>query len=153
MTTIAFRDGVMAADSAIFMGDRRVGDAVKIVRIDGDLLGVAGSSDCRALYDLLNEYPFPSAEQIAALKCDFSAIFAHSADDVTYMTCDWINGQWLGQAIKVQGAYQMGIAIGSGSAYATGAMYVGAGAVDAVAAACKFDAWSGQPIQSLKLGD
>ena len=153
MTTIAYRHGVMAADSAIFMGDRRVGEAQKMTRIRSGILGVSGSSDCRALYNLLRDDNFPKAEHIGAMKSDFSAILAHADKTLVYFTCDWINDQWIGQAVVFPDACETGFAIGSGAPYAIGAMFAGASASDAVAAACRHDPWSGGLISTLKLED
>lgn len=138
MTTIAYRDGVLAADSAVSVNDLLSASMRKIVcRADGDMAGAAGHAAycCRFL-----EW-FSSGETVEAPKAtrgdyyvDRGVIFRRNGDIKIY--------EELGRSI-VRAPY---FAIGSGSHLAIGAMHAGASAPEAVRAAIAHDPYSGGDI-------
>lgn len=139
MTTIAYRDGVLAADSLVTLGDTKVhGRYLKIQRIGEYLVGVAGGvADCQAFVDWAK-----SPEDDPPPKGSYSALV--------------IDGK--GRLKEVEGGNPLPklrgakfAAIGSGGPFAIAAMYAGASAVDAVKIACKIDTGSGLPVKTLKV--
>jgi hypothetical protein len=144
MSTIAFRGGIMAADSRAYggRGEPSPGRKVKIFRLDdGSLIGLStstpGTSERFVAWlkdgakpDILND------------KIDLRALMVrpdggiYVIDNTPYfsgpMECDYY-------------------AVGSGTGYAMGAMAMGATAEQAVAVACDLDPHSGAPIMAERL--
>lgn len=142
MTTVAYKDGVLAADSCIVEdgGSRRVpGGMKKIVEIDGDVYSFCGSVSqfLACIKALAENQELPTWEGSTILvKIDLKGrVWSNEG-----------NGPW----IKADGKYA---AFGSGSSYAYGAMAVGASAVDAVKAASKFDTSTGGPVRHVNIKD
>ncbi len=141
MTTIAYRDGVIAADSQITFENRRDGKTLKIRRLGRILAGAAGSaSQCVAFLDWLqrgapghpprlfsNEYRLDAFVVLTG-----GRIMAFNGEAMLHFRSDLM-------------------AIGSGAAYALGAMACGATAAEAVAVAAKFDINTGGEISVLGL--
>lgn len=143
MTTIAIRHGIMAADSSIWEGSLFVGRKQKVLRTsNGTLLatcGYSGMSDPFAEWVNAGE----PADNLPRLPpdTDFSALVLYPDEQV--FTFD---GRFMRQRVKADF-----YALGSGEAFALGAMHAGASAEDAIKAACEFDAWSRGPVQSERL--
>jgi 20S proteasome alpha/beta subunit len=145
MTTIAYRDGVLAGDGRetfVSEGESPMvnrDDCVKIFRIpDGRLFGAAKTSeDIERLYRALMQgrklWPTP--------KCsDINAIIVDRDENIwSYEGRLWI---------KVVAPYY---AVGSGAHFALPAMDAGATAAEAVAIGCKRDPFSGGLITTLNL--
>jgi hypothetical protein len=146
MTGIAYRDGVMAADSACYAGDIYQGDVTKIARSRyGALAGAAGDT----------------------VLCDeFRRLFAASTTDIDWQ--DWrptIVGNARFGAIVVlpngeirqldeSGWHPVNAPFyteGSGSTLMIGAMAAGASAEEAVAIAIRYDAHCGGDVQVERL--
>lgn len=141
MTAIAYRDGILAADSLITQDGNRCGFAKKIAQGPSGLLGAtAGSLGDNALFlswvekDCEGDSPpfgdnfdalivFPDRRTVYVARtgvfCEFDAPFC---------------------------------ALGSGSAVCLGAMEAGAGAQQAVEAAVKHEIGCGGPVEVLRLG-
>jgi 20S proteasome alpha/beta subunit len=137
MTTIAYRDGELAADSRVTDGDMIVSDARKKVHRlkDGSVVAWSGSvQDAeRLLRAMRKSAPTPQLEEISAL----------------HLRTDGSLWEYEGEAwVKQDPGY---FATGSGSPYAFAAMDAGASAKEAVRIAIKRDAGSGGRVQSLKL--
>lgn len=146
MTTVAYRDGVMAADSLVTGHGVRMGSLAKLVRAkDGTIGGAAGNTldsarllrwvglmgaDCR------------NADVPRSEDKDTSVLIAYPDGSV-----EWIGGHD-GRVIVDAGFH----AIGSGGEIAIGAMAFGATAEQAVEIACRLDVWSGGPVQVLNHG-
>lgn len=139
MTTIAYRNGVMAADSRGYSGNRTpVGQKVKVEKLeDGTLLGasctIAGGAEAiRRWYvdGMPKEVPYalPESFTLLVVKPNGEAFYGNDA----HMLAGPLNDSFY--------------AIGSGSDYALGAMQMGADAKTAVEVACKLDVWSDCPI-------
>lgn len=146
MTTIAYRDGVMAADTRAYSATRfPVGQKVKIKRLDdGTLIGcssvVPGQGEA-----VINWYAAgadPTAPPIVESKTSLLAIKPNG--EVFFANDSWfISGPLTGEFF----------AIGSGNEYALGAMAMGASAERAIEIACDLDVWSAKPVMVLRLGD
>lgn len=142
MTTIAYRDGVLAADSMISTNSGRYCGAVAKIwkRDDGALLGaVGGAGDAAKLRDWFlsgsDELPpaLPEEGQGILIKPDGTVWLAHGQSPMYEV--DWPFH-----------------AEGSGAAFAIGAMAHGASAEQAVSIACGYDVFSGPPVVVLKVG-
>lgn len=128
MTTIAYRDGVMASDSGSWNGDACHGWARKLARAtDGTLYGVSGSA--AKAHEFLRwvdggqcgERPTPGK---VGDRGDFIVLICKPDDDVILLTHE-------GEE-HYQAPY---FAVGAAAAVAFGAMHAGATAWDAIAAA------------------
>lgn len=163
MTTIAFRDGVLASDSKITGNDVFVGSIKKIFKIVLEeelswvdklvfrrepeqieyLVGMAGGlEDCKEYIQCI----FYGKPQTRGFEASIMAICMDEDDKYVITKYDG-NGT---QGFQVQADYA---SIGSGVELALGAMYHGATAVEAVEAAIYHDNTSGGEIQSLTFGD
>lgn len=141
MTTIAYRDGVMAADTQIGQDSMIVpGKAWKIARLpDGSLAGFCGKMvDCAAVLDWLARPETPAPKVDASL-------------DGLLVTPD--GGLWAIEGPELHrctfdAPYS---AVGSGARYALAAMMTGADARRAVEIAIALDDGSGGDVVSLEL--
>lgn len=141
MTTIAYRKGLMAADSRAYSGSAEsVGIKDKVFKlIDGRLLGV--SSNCLGIGVLVRDWILDGMKQdkvpLTRNKDDFDALLV-SPDGTAFI----INGLWMPSG-PIKANY---FSIGTGSHYAKAAMRLGCTAVQAVDIACELDIWSDLPI-------
>ena len=139
MTTVAYRDGVLAGDTKVTEGETVVDDKQrKVYKLrDGCLYGFAGNLEdglrlLRALRKDLDAHPSGLVE--------FSALLVYPDGEVgLYEGNTWV---------KQKGAY---FAIGSGAVCALSAMDAGAGAVEAVKIGIKRDLRSGGRVMSVRL--
>lgn len=159
MTTIAYRNGLMAADSACSDEDKTLSFRTqKIYRLkSGGLLGAAGDADCRQLIDLLEDIKspskLPSRPDIIKLFLDFDAILVLPKGKVFNVFLDapdpdQANGRWDGGLYEIPDSY---FAVGSGGTLALAAMDAGASARDAVLVACKRDFHTRPPVHVVPL--
>jgi len=145
MTTIAYRGGVMAADSRAYAGDKHpIGSKTKLKRLpDGSLFGVSSSKvgTPEALY---------RAVATVGVHHDLGQEYDADALVVKRNGSVWYYSSGLGFTGPLAGEY---FAIGSGRTAALAAMIMHADAVRAVEIAIEIDVWSGPPVTSLRLGD
>jgi ATP-dependent protease HslVU (ClpYQ) peptidase subunit len=141
MTTIAYRDGVMAADSRAYGGDKvPIGEKVKIKRLaDGTLIGasttmVGGAGWALAWY----EAGCPVKAGDSALLPEKFDLLVVKPNGEGYVACN--EAALTG---PLQAPY---FAIGSGDEFALGAMAHGANAIQAAIIGARLDPWSGLPI-------
>lgn len=142
MTTIAYRDGVLAADTLVTSGDIRCGSEVKIRALGPLLYGSCGSC---GLTDKVEAWmrggmkgdrpplrvPDGSATgAVFVFMPDHTVLWMHEDGDTVIRAPYW--------------------AAGSGEMYALGAMALGATAPEAVKAAIVHDVGSGGPITVIK---
>lgn len=158
MTTVSYRDGVMAADSRC--SDEygmHLTHCQKIYRLSsGALLGTAGDDDARSLMDLLAKAKtpkqLPSRAELAETKTDFKGILVFPKGDVYLVGVDYTEhnseGEWTGYISEIRDRM---CAVGSGQQFAYGAMEAGKSAADAVRIACKRDTNSALPVQMADL--
>lgn len=140
MTTIAYRDGVLAADSQSNSGRGLIvpGSAKKVHAIaDGRLVAFSGAfaegvAFVRALEKGLTELPVLNETTVLIVQMDGSLIL-HEGE-----TWHEQDGEFY--------------AMGTGAAAALGAMHAGADAVKAVEAACKVDPNSGGRVHAFRIG-
>ncbi len=139
MTTIAYRDGILVADSQVTLGSMRMpGNAIKIGKTKaGVLYGGAGSvAAIGQFFDWVNE---PTEDNLP--EGDYSGLIVTPKGEVMEVE----NGVFLP---SMKAKYR---AIGSGAPYALAAMMAGASAQEAVKIATKLDIHSSGPIKTLKL--
>lgn len=146
MTTIAYRDGILAADQAIFDRDTYCGQTVKIHRAScgaiGGLAGCFGDSSTfrewmsrAVIVDFnLNEPP--------AFKDESSEALVVKPDGSVY---------WIGPGKRWAQQHGAFFAIGSGFRVAMGALAAGASASEAVSIACDLDCYTRGPVDTLEL--
>lgn len=147
MTTIVYRNGQMAADTAGTNGGTRSPCVhTKIVKgLDGSLAGGAGRWP--SVYAFLNWFEAGEAEDekpklIGNDESSDQVMIVRPSGDIELHDDDG----WF----PVRGA--IFYAIGTGKEFAYGAMQQGANAVGAVEIAKMFDIYTGGDITSLKLG-
>lgn len=140
MTTICYRDGVLAADSLVTLGSTKVhGSYQKIRRIGDYLIGTAGSvAACQAFVEWLKE----GDDTHAPPKGEYGALIVGPRGVVREIE----NGSVLP---RPRGAKFF--ALGSGGPFALAAMYAGASATEAVKIAAKIDTNTGLPVKTLKI--
>lgn len=141
MTTIAYKDGVMASDSKIHWQNNAFEDnELKIRRLaSGDLIGIAGDSGD---LDFMSDY----CQGLCDKKdmpdnLDSYIIVCEKRTGKVYIMEEKL------KRIDVGESY----AIGSGMQYALAAMECGKTAIEAVKIASKFDPWTGGKIHWLEL--
>lgn len=138
MTTIAYRAGVLAADSQVSTGNIREGTATKARKFGRILAGGAGTAAIMERFfdwvrnGLEGEDPWRGEETGNG--------FVVLPDGL--IVCWGKNGPW-----PVRTDFW---AIGSGSDIAMGAMAAGASAEEAVALVAKHDLYTGGPIRVLR---
>lgn len=140
MTTVAYRDGVIASDSQVSSGDTIVGFTPKCGIINGVLYGFSGAMALGQAFEAwlrrgMNGDPPAMEKSGLAAK----GLVVHDG-----IILSWESGGW----DRLHAPYY---AIGSGRDHALAAMAVGACAVKAVEAACKHDVWSGGPIYRFQI--
>jgi hypothetical protein len=151
MTTIAFRDGVMASDSCWTALDGvQVVSAVKINRLaSGALLGQAGDNDSREVVELLNRVDcrgkLPKRSALLRIKVDCSALLAFPSGRVYQVETSSREEIPEDADIGIWEVNRGFAAVGTGSHLALGAMAHGATAEQAVVIACGFDIHSRLP--------
>ncbi len=132
MTSIAYRDGILAADSRATAGDHgwvKADEVQKIFRLpDGSLFAGAGD---QGLHGALRAFLSEESGERPDIG-DSDAIQVMLDGKIWYYT---------GKSVRV--AKAPFIALGSGLPALLGAMYAGASAQEAVAIACKIDPYSG----------
>lgn len=155
MTTIAYKDGIMACDSCWTLGDAHVTSLSKINRLaSGALLGQSGDNDARDMVLFLDkikhERHLPTRKALLELRVSFGGLFVLPTGAVYKITCredpldyrDEVGFTPISRRIA---------AAGSGFHFALGAMAAGKTAREAVKIATDFDINSRAPIHSMRL--
>lgn len=147
MTTIAYKDGVMAADSRAFSGDSGyIGTKMKIRRLpDGRLIG-ASSSRVGAGEAILDWYAAGADiknRPDGVDRDDVNLLVVHPDGRAQIANDGWTLTGMLSNPY---------FAIGSGVEYAQAVLEFGGTPEQAVEIACKFDSYSGLPVVSLTHG-
>ena len=140
MTTIAYRDGVMVSDGRMVFDNTIMSDStVKIFRLsDGALMAITGeASYAQAIINALET----EDEELPQAPGDVNAILVEVGGTIKLF-------DGIGEFEVVETNY---IALGSGAAFAYGALDSGCTAEEAVKAAIKRDPQSGGRIQVLEL--
>ena len=141
MTTIVFRDGVMATDSAVNSAEVMVGTVRKIISV-GDLgfLALSGLPSFKSVAVWLEKWPGVGEVPKCVEQSDVVGLFAIKS----------------GKLLQIDGGvpYEMAapfFAEGSGKLIALGALAMGATAEQAVDIAIRYDNGSGGPTQTVKV--
>lgn len=147
MTTIAWRAGILAGDSATTEHGTIISLAPKVHKLkSGAIVGYAGDADSRALHRLLEKTnkpnELPSVAKLRELKQDHAAIIAFPNGKVFAIDVGNDKGDYCGVCEIVAPYY----AIGSGGLVAMAAMAAGATAMKAVSIACDLDVHTRAPI-------
>lgn len=140
MTTIAYKDGVIAYDSRFTCGDViEDDDADKKIERDGKVFFLSGScSDWEYLIDsYINGKAVKEKVDARCLVVESGQIYSAAVDD---------NGFW--KCIERPGNP---MAIGSGKNFALAFMDTGMSAEEAVRATCKRDIYTGGTIRTFKI--
>jgi hypothetical protein len=147
VTTIVYRDGIMACDSQITSGDIKYAKAKKIRRLGGGaLIGVCGDwfAGYRLMMGLRDDGTLPSG--LLEITKGAQGILVFPDDRSQWV----IMGGKSGGIAPALGPY---LTDGSGFAVAMAAMMGGADAVKAVQIACELDVNSSLPVYYEKLGE
>ena len=140
MTTIAYKGGILAADSNCSAGGVRVYQVRKIFRIDdGSLVGFAGDlAEGMKLVDWLDD---GADEETRPGLQNVHGLVVRPSGRITLYE----------QGVPINPRKPKYIAIGTGQATAMGAMFWGASAVGAVRAAIEHDDCTRGPVVSMRL--
>jgi ATP-dependent protease HslVU (ClpYQ) peptidase subunit len=154
MTVIAYssRHRVMAADSRLTEGtSMHLTSVRKLYRLrSGALLGMAGDGDARDMAHLLEKVTprrLPSRQQIAELECEVLALLVLPRGQIIRVAGEFREegqGRWVGEVVPITDTI---VAVGSGAAFAYGAMEAGASPTDAVRVTCRRDLMCALPVQ------
>lgn len=161
MTTIAYKDGIMAADSKITSGDDYMGRCNKVVRLPyGHLLGMSGDADERDFVELLSKVRsvknLPTRAILVTLKQAIRGLLVLKSGHVFYVEVYYDENAPDGDTAytaQIIECHERCAAMGNGFRYALGAMEAGASAERAVHVACKYDTATGLPVKVYKLHD
>lgn len=160
MTTVAYKDGIMACDSCWSDNESWDTSQTKIKRLSsGALLGSAGDNDSRQIERLFDKVKTPAGlpdkAAVLALRVSYGGIIVlprgrvfkigaiHMSEAHWDKDMDDDVGVW-----EISGPF---CAVGSGKEFALGAMAAGKGALEAVKIACRFDLNSRAPTYSYHL--
>lgn len=156
MTVIAYKDGLMACDSAWSSNSTLQTRRSKIVRMaSGGILGSAGEDDSRAIEELLSKVKsiagLPSRKQLLELQLDYAGILVLPkgriiAIDINEPEEDMTH--WTGGLYEVAEGY---FAVGSGAVHALTAMECGKSAKEACELAIRRDMNCRPPIYVVSL--
>lgn len=152
MTVIAYRDGVLAADTLEVFDDAGKTYCSKLHRITtgkhrGDIIGVSGGSFIGGL--LTAWYTDPQHHDKPDM-ADFQD--TDDADGCRALVVKRDGSVWLTNATGVLlPRHDRFFAIGHGAPFAMGAMAAGRSAREACRIACRFSEYCGLPIQTMKL--
>lgn len=162
MTTIAYRDGVMACDSLWTYDETADSLCTKIKRLSsGALLGGAGDNDARFFEKMLDKIKtpagLPSRADILAVRCCYMGLLVLPRGRIFKISATMVSeANWDADFDEDVGVWEVSApfaAVGTGRSFALGALAAGKSAQDAVRIACRFDVNSRAPIHSYKLKD
>ena len=161
MTTIAYKDGVMAADTRWSDDGVVTVHQSKLLKFDtGALLGGAGDCDDREIVNMFSKVrlisQLPSRSELGGIQLCYDGIFVLPFGRVFRVyTSGVAPGNRNCHLYDQFGLYEIHtrgpLAVGSGGVIARVAMECGKSAVEAVEVACRFDTSSGLPVTSVSL--
>ena len=145
MTTIAYRDGIMASDSACFDSSLYQGEVDKLWTLPPiGLIGCSGEIGAMIQFvDWLKDGSDRKRKPDFPDDCDFESIVVSPDGEVMHYDRHLV-------PIRVANDLH---AIGSGRKLALGAMMAGASADEAVKIACHYDMVTREPIRTIRLRD
>lgn len=143
MTTIVYRDGVLAADTRAYSGSAQpIGNKQKIFKIKGGSCFGVSTPAPGLTEEILNWF-------LELKNMDHEPVLHDRSFDMLEIDKDgqvWFYHNSFRPTGPITADYY---AIGSGAEYAMGAMAMGADAVDAVAAASHHDVWTGSIVTKI----
>lgn len=148
MTTVAYRDGILAADSLTTRGNISIAGIQKLFKSNTVLVGICGNLHeavpfVKWVLDTSN-----SVERVEDFYHHDSPLDAEADTEALVVDRDGVC--WFmhasGNVFKFDEDYA---AAGSGDYFALGAMYHGASATEAVAASAALDLYTGGEINSI----
>lgn len=160
MTTIAYRNGIMASDSCWSYNDTVDTMQTKMRRLKGGcIIGSAGTSDSRdveALFDKVKTPAgLPSPEALGRMRCDYLGLLVLPKGRLYKVCCTGITEtNWDGERDAEFGLWEISFdfaAVGSGAPVALGALSAGKNAKEAVRIACMWDLYSKAPVHVMPL--
>lgn len=150
MTTIAYRDGVMAADSGVWNSNIGYRTAIKIaVGPDGSLHGVTGSAGDALSYlrwvesGMDGSIPKPEVTNREEGRSAFNALVVPPTGDIIRI---WTAFGWEDHHAAAF------FALGAGSEIAVGAMAAGASAERAIEIVAEHSAYALLPVRTIRRG-
>lgn len=148
MTTIAYRAGIVAADSQETWGDGRTNDCQKLFRMDnGTIIATAGDSYTGLIFvdwfkDGARKDSIPDLTNID-IDEDFECLVLENTENI-YIINRFFQKYYVEMPEKFY-------AVGWGATYAVAAMHMSASAKRAVEVAAKYDAYTGGKIKTMKV--
>lgn len=139
MTTIAYRNGILASDALVTSGNARAGKVKKIAKGNGVMGGMSGSAEaCQSFIEWIEAGAEGACPGLDGTDADGILIKGRK----TF----YVGPKGVPVPFKAKFA-----AVGSGEKFALGAMAMGADAATAVKVASKLDVNSGGSVRTLKL--
>lgn len=136
MTTVVYKDGILASDSRCTQNDTVVGNVTKIHKIDNNtIIGFCGRT--AQAFKFIEWYKSGRKKEDALSDDDSDFVALVIVDGVVYRY-DGYNPQLIKHKFH---------AIGSGFNIALGAMEAGASAIEAIKIAKKYDIYTGGKVQ------
>lgn len=147
MTTVVYRDGVLAADTLVTGGDTRIGFKSKIAKVGNALVTATGTNALAIRFISWVREGCQGPCPPMALK---SAVDGAEYDTTGILILPGGRCVTFREGTGIQWANGPYFAFGSGQDYARGALAMGATAVEAVKAAMEFDIYTGGTIESVR---
>lgn len=145
VTTIAYRDGVLAADSQVTAGDIYRGNARKVFAVNTSVgRTLVAASGSRGAAEAFRTWIREGGEKPEIHKDDTLLGIVVRPDGTVEV--------W-NERLAKQPVVAPFVAAGSGNEIAMGAMGAGASAEEAVKIACRFCIYSSEPVHTVRLGD
>lgn len=146
MTTIAFRDGVMAADSQAHADGVKFRNETKLFRVKGNVIGLCGADVTGQM--LLNWYENGAPEFTLTSRPSIADDYGFGALVLNKSGLLYVDQHF--QPVAVREPFH---AIGSGAMAAIAAMYCGKNAIQAVQVAARVDRDTGGTVRHMRLDD
>jgi ATP-dependent protease HslVU (ClpYQ) peptidase subunit len=155
VTTIAYKDGVMACDGRWSCNDMIDTRQTKVRRLkSGALLGSAGDNDSREIEALFQNVKIasklPTRTQLMAIRCDYMGILVLPRGGVFKVAATHLSEAHWGSDFDEDVSAPFA-ACGSGKEFAIGAMAAGKSPLEAVKIASQYDINSGPPYYQYEL--
>lgn len=150
MTTIAWKDGVIAYDGRASSGGTILTDDLDKAfrRPDTDLIFVC-TGNRSDVSTMIEDYLYQRA--VDRKEFTTAAIILHPGGKVSWLSVNEDTGEW--QDLPLDGPMLECGALGSGRDHALTAMDMGASAVEAVEMAAKRDIYTGGTVRSIRFSD
>lgn len=146
MTIIAYTKGILASDTKAVDEQNQVLKTQKLFRLgNGSVIGTAGNADIRdmlAILDKASLSKLPTKLKLASHAALFKGLWLFPGGELFRVSVEAIDTRWEAEILPILDPWA---AVGSGSAYALGAMVAGKTAVEAVRIACRLDNNCGMP--------